>query len=229
MLLFFLDNCVIPIVGSFIMIVLTIQYPSYIMLICTLIGCPVLLIHTPRGLILLKEIFHKDALLSSPNLSFRGYDIFFLKNPIPVVLDNDSQITYDWLTPVSTELLEHVAYVIYYPKSRVVVNAIIIEDLTSNPLIHAVFFSEKQAAIREAQIQGSAEQDYTGRTALHWAYRKHLQQVIPVLISRGASEDSKDFFGLLPCDLRKDGIISERSNNFPQEWLRKKELWCRRL
>lgn len=108
-----------------------------------------------------------------------------------------------------------------------IVEAIPIEALTDDPLIQAVFLCRKKEALRLAANGDVAARDASGRTALHWAYRKHVKQVIPTLLERGSAEDCTDQFGFTPEELRRDHAISERSDQFPREWLDKRSIFLR--
>ena len=84
----------------------------------------------PRMLTFLVEVLHKDAMLSSPNVSDCGFTVLDEKRGIAVVRDNDAGKKYWWCASVPVDSLEHIAYILYYPKSRVIVEAISIEALT---------------------------------------------------------------------------------------------------
>ena len=184
-----------------------------------------LLLDGPRMLTFLVEVLHKDAMLSSPHVSDCGFTVLNEKRGIAVVRDNDTGKKYWWCASAPVDSLEHIAYILYYPKSRVIVEAIPIEALTDDPLIQAVFLCRKKEALRLAANGDVAARDASGRTALHWAYRKHVQQVIPALLQRGGAEDCADRFGLTPEELRRDHAIPEHSDQFPREWLDKRSIF----
>ena len=186
-----------------------------------------LLLDGPRMLTFLVEVLHKDAMLSSPHVSDCGFTVLDEKRGIAVVRDNDTGKKYWWCASAPVDSLEHIAYILYYPKARVIVEAIPIEALTDDPLIQAVFLCRKKEALRLAANGDVAARDASGRTALHWAYRKHVKQVIPTLLERGSAEDCTDQFGFTPKELRRDHAISERSDQFPREWLDKRSIFLR--
>ena len=186
-----------------------------------------LLLDGPRMLTFLVEVLHKDAMLSSPNVSDCGVTVLDEKRDIAVVRDNDDGKKYWWCASVPVDSLEHIAYILYYPKSRVIVEAIPIETLTDDPLIQAVFLCRKKEALHLATNGDVAVRDASGRTALHWAYRKHVQQMIPALLERGSAEDCTDRFGFTPEELRRDQAVSEHSDQFPREWLDKRSIFLR--
>ncbi len=186
-----------------------------------------LLLDGPRMLTFLVEVLHKDAMLSSPNVSDCGLTVLDEKRGIAVVRDNDAGKKYWWCASVPVDSLEHIAYILYYPKSRVIVEAIPIETLTDDPLIQAVFLCRKKEALHLAANGDVAVRDASGRTALHWAYRKHAKQVIPTLLERGSTDDCADRFGFTPEELRRDQAVSEHSDQFPREWLDKRSIFLR--
>ena len=186
-----------------------------------------LLLDGPRMLTFLVEVLHKDAMLSSPHVSDCGFTVLDEKRGIAVVRDNEAGKKYWWCASVPVDSLEHIAYILYYPKSRVIVEAISIEALTDDPLIQAVFLCRKKEALHLAANGDVAARDASGRTALHWAYRKHVKQVIPILLEWGGAEDCTDQFGFTPEKLRRDHAISERSDQFPREWLDKRSIFLR--
>ena len=106
-----------------------------------------------------------------------------------------------------------------------IVESIPIETLTDDSLIQAVFLCRKKEALHLTANGDVAVRDASGRTALHWAYRKHVQQVIPALLERGGAEDCADRFGLTPEELCRDHAIPEHSDQFPREWLDKRSIF----
>lgn len=174
-------------------------YPNYIL--ASVLVCIPLLASVPRMIILGMEAIKKSTMIASPVLSFKGHRILDAKKAVPIVVDSFTHTEYLWCAREPIDRLEHIAYIVYYPKSRVIIDAIPIETLTQDRLILAVF-SHNIKTTFDLLNHGCAVTgvDNSGRTALHWAYRNHSVRIAKMLQEFGCIPQ-KDNLGFFPEDL----------------------------
>jgi hypothetical protein len=177
-------------------------YPSWVLGILFALVCVPLSMSIPRMLVLVAEMIGKSAVISSPILVLKGQHLLDAKKTVPVVVDSLTQQEFYFCVRSPIQELDHIAYVTYYPKSRVIFDAVRIEELTSDELILAVFFRQKKT-IRKLLDSGFSVSgmDSSGRTALHWAYRNHLHDTVKRLIASGSDCEIRDSLGFAPKEL----------------------------
>jgi hypothetical protein len=177
-------------------------YPSWVLGILFAVVCVPLSTTIPRMLVLITEMIRKSAVISSPIFVLKGQHLLDAKKTVPIVVDPTTQQEFYFCARVPVQELDHIAYVTYYPKSRVIVDAVRIEVLTSDELILAVFFCQKKR-IRKLLDSGFpvSGTDSSGRTALHWAYRNHLHNTVKRLLESGCDCEIRDALGFAPKEL----------------------------
>lgn len=176
-------------------------YPNYILATALVLVCIPLLVSVPRMIVLGMEAIKKSTMIASPVLSFKGHRILDARKSVPVVVDSFTHTEYLWCAREPIDCLEHIAYIVYYPKSRVIIDAIPIKALTQDGLILAVFSRNKKTTL-DLLEHGCAVTgvDNSGRTALHWAYRSHCVRIAKMLQEFGCISQ-KDNLGFSPEDL----------------------------